>query len=721
MANRLLIFILIIFSLNCSAQQPKWVNYTSSYLLSSIIHVDNDIWFGGVSSGLIRLNSDTWEKTIYTMANSDIPSNSITCLASDNQGNIWMGLSLFVVSTNYGGVARFDGDTWEIYTTENSGLPSSTIQAMAFTENGDLWVCTSQNGIGVYDGSSWIYYDPSNSIVPISIIDIEITDDGDIWVGSPQSGVYKFDGVNWVNFNESNSELPNNNIGDIEVDEYGNIWIGSTFNGALTKIDTDGNWVMYNKDNSGISSNSIASIYSYDGAIWLAMNSAGGVCCFKNSEWEVYNPVTSGLSSSFNMNICVDGNGVVWVSSHNYGADSFDGTNWHNHLYNFGKLPGAGVKGIAMGNNGKIWIATVNGLAIKDSDSWEYLNPYNSILKDRYISSVATDANGNCWMGNAMQGLFYHNGTELIDYTSTNPSFEGKNIEVLETHDNSLWAGSYNGGVSVYDGENWINYRKDNSGLPDNFPHAFAFDQEGAVWIASNSGLSVKYSNDTWEDWDCDNSNMPCSKGYDIAIDGEGNKWIGTKKGLVKFDGTDFTIFDTMNSEIPSDIVWTLAIDSSGKIWIGTSLGMASFDGESLWEVFNYKNTPVSGPGVNIIEIDAIGSKWLATGGIAVYNENGVVDVFENKLTQNDILSLENYPNPCSKSTIIKYKLSNSMDVVIKIYDQFGSLTATFNEGIKNEGEHELTVRTEEYHSGIYYYQISTPGFQSFNKMIICN
>ena len=40
-----------------------------------------------------------------------------------------------------------------------------------------------------------------------------------------------------------------------------------------------------------------------------------------------------------------------------------------------------------------------------------------------------------------------------------------------------------------------------------------------------------------------------------IAIDGSGNKWIGTWNGLAKFDGTNWTVYNTSNSGLPENII----------------------------------------------------------------------------------------------------------------------------------------------------------------------
>ncbi len=61
-------------------------------------------------------------------------------------------------------------------------------------------------------------------------------------------------------------------------------------------------------------------------------------------------------------------------------------------------------------------------------------------------------------------------------------------------------------------------------------------------------------------------------------------------RGLAKFDGTNWTVYNNSNSGLPDNVVVSIAIDGSGNKWIGT------YDG-----------------------------------GLAVYKEGGVVSVQDNK------------------------------------------------------------------------------------------
>ena len=163
-----------------------------------------------------------------------------------------------------------------------------------------------------------------------------------------------------------------------------------------------------------------------------------------------------------------------------------------------------------------------------DGTNWTVYNTSNSGLPNNYVCSLAIDGSGNKWIGT-------------------------------------------NGGLAKFDGTNWTVYNTSNSGLPDNSVHSITIDESGNKWIGTVMAV--------WQ-------NLMAQIGlfiilqipvcriihvHSIAIDGSGNKWIGTfGGGLAKFDGTNWTVYNTSNSGLPDNDVSSLAIDGSGNKWIGT-------------------------------------------------------------------------------------------------------------------------------------------------------
>jgi ligand-binding sensor domain-containing protein len=85
-------------------------------------------------------------------------------------------------------------------------------------------------------------------------------------------------------------------------------------------------------------------------------------------------------------------------------------------------------------------------------------------------------------------------------------------------------------------------------------------------------------------------------------------------EGLAKFDGVNWTVYNTSNSGLPSNYIRALAIDEKGNIWIGTaSQGLVKFDGKN-WTVYKRSNSGLPDNNVTAIAIDGRGNKWIATG-----------------------------------------------------------------------------------------------------------
>src|SRR3989339_187683 len=75
-------------------------------------------------------------------------------------------------------------------------------------------------------------------------------------------------------------------------------------------------------------------------------------------------------------------------------------------------------------------------------------------------------------------------------------------------------------------------------------------------------------------------------------------------------------------------------------------------------------------------------------------------------------IAIENFPNPFSNSTIVKYNLPSSGYVNIKIYDLVGNVIKTLYNGYQNMGDQELSWNGKDedggnLSSGSYLYELT--------------
>src|SRR5436190_7286206 len=94
--------------------------------------------------------------TIFNDGNSQLPQNTIRCLAVDAQNRKWIGTDL--------GLVVYNDTNWTIYTTANTagGLTDNSIRSITFDAAGNVWLGTFQGGACRFDGTNWISYKVSN-------------------------------------------------------------------------------------------------------------------------------------------------------------------------------------------------------------------------------------------------------------------------------------------------------------------------------------------------------------------------------------------------------------------------------------------------------------------------------------------------------------------------------------------------------------------------------
>lgn len=81
--------------------------------------------------------------------------------------------------------------------------------------------------------------------------------------------------------------------------------------------------------------------------------------------------------------------------------------------------------------------------------------------------------------------------------------------------------------------------------------------------------------------WDTEDG-LPENSATAIVQTEEGYLWFGTFKGLVRFDGVEFRVFDPSNTPMPSPGVVNLHLDKGGRLWVSTYRGLVVRE-EAVW------------------------------------------------------------------------------------------------------------------------------------------
>ena len=321
-------------------------------------------------------------------------------------------------------------------------------------------------------------------------------------------------------------------------------------------------------------------------------------------DWSIYTPLNSGLPN-YPKSIAIDDTGNAWIGTFN-GLVKFDGTNWTIYHVSNPRFPDGcshcdWVSQIAIDSDGSIWsavgyITAVYGsfswysraLAKFDGLNWTIFDPENSGLPGM-VNSIIIDASGNKWIGTHGFGLAKFDNTNWVIFNTSNSDLHTNYLTSGLAIDSAgnLWIGTQYG-VAKFDGVNyWERYDPpQNLGFYPGSVTSIAIDQNDDKWVGTASGLA-KFDGNAWTVYDSTNV-LPGDWVTSIAIDANDNKWIGitpsnniwhgwTGGGLVKFDGSTWTVFTQANSGLPDDSVLAVTAAKNNEIWVGTNTALAIY------------------------------------------------------------------------------------------------------------------------------------------------
>jgi ligand-binding sensor domain-containing protein len=329
--------------------------------------------------------------------------------------------------------------------------------------------------------AGWKAYTKKDGLISNLIYSSAMDLDGRVWFGGRHpDGVCRFDGRSWQRYTIDDCELGPGHVWDIAVDRKGQVWFG-TAGGGVTRYD-GASWRRYTME-EGLAGNHVYAIgIGLDGRIWLGcapepdcVLREGGVSVFDGSHFLSFTSDytqgsfvgggNSGLCDNRVYAITFDRDGNVWFGTKGGGICRFDGTEWVTYSQS-GDLPcnEVGDGAAALDNQGHVWFGLRGGGVCRfNGETWSAID-MNSGLAGNFVYAIKTGPDDNLWFGCA-------------------PDPDKVTGE---------------GGVSIFDGETFTNYKSDytggryvgggNSPLVDNRVYAITFDHDGNAWFGTKGG-----------------------------------------------------------------------------------------------------------------------------------------------------------------------------------------------------------------------------------------
>jgi len=295
------------------------------------------------------------------------------------------------------------------------------------------------------------------------------------------------------------------------------LWVG-TSTGVL-EIDLDTNQLVNTFTRAdGLANEYVFAIYvDSQGYKWFGTN-AGGASRYKDGEWDVYFPM-HGLADYWVYSFIEQKNGPLWIGTW-AGANSVDLSTMVFKTY-LTELINEWVYALDIDSQNRVWFGTEGGISMYDGSTWREWSHKDGLGA---ANTRQYPASPNTGLGTRTR----HDLSVLAQGKQTyNPGYVFSLI--VDDRDDSVWAGTWGGGVSHYDGEAWTNFTSAD-GLAGNIVYSIAQDQNGFIWFGTNNGLS-RYDGQSWITYDT-NTGLLDNNVYAIAPTAAGGLWVGTKSGV---------------------------------------------------------------------------------------------------------------------------------------------------------------------------------------------
>lgn len=158
-------------------------------------------------------------------------------------------------------------------------------------------------------------------------------------------------------------------------------------------------------------------------------------------------------------------------------------------------------------------------------------------------------------------------------------------------------------------------------GLPEQTVQAFAQTPDGYLWIGTTGGL-LRFDGSRFTLFD--RQNTPALREQNVFClfaAKDGTLWIGTEGGgLVRYRSGVFRSY-TARDGISNDFVRALLEDTHGNLWIGTDNGLLRMSGDRIERIDGRDGIPALA--IHAIYQDRSGGLWVG-GSKLIYLQNGV-------------------------------------------------------------------------------------------------
>lgn len=483
----------------------------------------------------------------------------VNTLFQDSKGFLWFGTDK--------GLFRFDGTAYKRFIAEDS-LVHSSVTALAEDSLGRIWM-GHQNGV-----VSWLENDrvrtfetrEGSAVQPVS--DILFDRNGIMWFSTLNDGLYYFTDERLYRIDKQDG-LPDEFIYDLFDDGSGNIWAGTDAGIAVCSIVDKRIRIETIDHEDGLPDMIIKKIKRIHGdTIGIATEDAGML--YYNVNTKEIAPIMQPAWEFGSVSDFIVKENQLWISSPRRGLVVYDRQIDRIKLISeFNEISLLSVNALLKDDEGNIWSGSKTGPIMTPGDAVEYLD-LAAVSSGGNVLAVTVDEADRIWFS-TNEGLF------VRTYSSARSSSVTKKIQdpllksapvisLYADRHGYIWAGLYGSGLLRI---NPVNNEIKHFQAELRNGNILSINGSGnTIWIATLGGSTSlrlennKYIIKNYSSSDGLNSDFI----YRVFTDSQQRTWFASDgKGVSMLDKEGFHHFD---KGLASRVVYSFAEDINKNIWV---------------------------------------------------------------------------------------------------------------------------------------------------------
>ncbi len=335
---------------------------------------------------------------------------------------------------------------------------------------------------------------------------------------------------------------------------------------------------------------------------------------------EVWHTYINKENTDITTAICNDKKGNMWIGT-NTALHKYDGIAWKSYPFFECENPFTWINiNKIYAEDDVIWVLTCNGLILKlEHEKYTY---YQSGIGVVPIFSIAKSM---CYdKKNNKRWFVTNNGVKLLINNTWNNYTNYYFYTIQNDKNDQLWVTTYKG-VAKFDGDTsfeYIDTAKQYITESSDLLKIF-FGNDNTLYITNNTDTVIQYRANNFERIKIKTAENTFIAN-EIVQDTNNNLWISSiNNGIVKYDGANFTTYNTSNSNINSNYIFSLNIDNKQQVWAGTFMNTNSEKylkedalcilKNNTWYPFKEILTSPVDNTILDIAVDKNNNKWFAT------------------------------------------------------------------------------------------------------------